>query len=73
MVDTKQSFELMLSYNFKVSEATEISPRVPLFNDLLYENMYEGQFWMLFDSHKKYIASGIFLFIIILVWEWPVT
>ena len=59
LVNGRQSYELCLVYNFKFPEcAAEVSPRAPVLLDLLYENPYEAQFWMLFDSNRRHLASG---------------
>jgi len=59
LIDEKQSFELILTYNLKVADyVTETTPRFSLLNDLLYENVYEAQLWMVFDQNKRYYGTG---------------
>ncbi len=48
----------MLTYNFKLSEAAEITPRFPILSDLLYESSYEAQFWMIFNENKQLLGFG---------------
>ena len=36
----------------------ELIPVVPQFHDLLYENKYESQLWMCYDSNKYLVRSG---------------
>lgn len=49
---------MILNYTFSIAEATEVTLNSPLLSPYLYENDYESQLWMLFDSNKKYITSG---------------
>lgn len=59
LIDGRQSYEMILVYNFKFPEgAVELSPRAPVLNDLLYENPYESQLWMIFDQYKRHLATG---------------
>jgi tripeptidyl-peptidase-2 len=51
-------YELLLTYNFSVSKATEITPQFPWMCDLLYESEFESQLWMLYNSHKQLVACG---------------
>lgn len=36
----------------------ELIPLLPQFHDLLYENKYESQLWMLYDNNKYLVRSG---------------
>ena len=40
------------------SRACEVQPNARLLSDMLYENPYGGQLWMLFDSCKQLLCSG---------------
>lgn len=51
-------YQLNLSYAFSLPKSTEAYATCGLFGELLYENEYESQLWMLFDSNKQYIAAG---------------
>ncbi|CAG7821754.1 unnamed protein product [Allacma fusca] len=51
-------YELISTYSFTLSRATEITINCSLLSDTLYECEYESQLWMLFDSNKRYVASG---------------
>ena len=37
---------------------TEVRPEFPLMSDLLYENPYSGQLWMVFNVNKQYMFAG---------------
>ena len=52
-------YALNLEYHFdqKVG-GTKNVVRFPILDDLLYESLYWGSFWMLFDSNKQLISSG---------------
>jgi len=63
LIDGRQSFEIVFTYNFKVSDACEVSPRFPVFNQYLYESVYDSQFWMIFNSNKKLMGSGFLSFL----------
>ncbi|XP_066922123.1 tripeptidyl-peptidase 2-like [Clytia hemisphaerica] len=56
--DNEQIYSLEMTYNFNMAKAGEIIPMAPQFHDLLYENKYESQLWMLYDSNKYLIRSG---------------
>ncbi|XP_070539380.1 tripeptidyl-peptidase 2-like isoform X2 [Ptychodera flava] len=51
-------YELVLTYQFHQSKSAEITPNSPLLSDTLYENEYESQIWLVFDSNKQYIGAG---------------
>eukprot|EP01090_Pellita_catalonica_P021398 TRINITY_DN7997_c0_g1_i1.p1 TRINITY_DN7997_c0_g1~~TRINITY_DN7997_c0_g1_i1.p1 ORF type:complete len:1175 (-),score=236.91 TRINITY_DN7997_c0_g1_i1:46-3237(-) len=58
--DGRQISEMVLTYEFKLGSASEVTPVLPLFSALLYESPYEAQFWMIFDTSKKLVATGDF-------------
>lgn len=51
-------YELVLTYPFRISKATEVTVINPILSDYLYESDYEAQIWMLYDSNKRHIATG---------------
>merc|ERR1712244_128997 len=52
-------YTLDLEYEFDQKlNGTKNIIKFMLFDDLLYEALYEGNFWMLFDSNKQLISSG---------------
>ncbi|KAL6054111.1 tripeptidyl-peptidase II Tpp2, variant 2 [Balamuthia mandrillaris] len=53
-------YEMILSYNFKLTTGAEVCPKAPVLRTLLYDSPYESQFWMIFDSNKQLMASGDF-------------
>merc|ERR1712173_11402 len=55
----KKVYALDLEYAFDQKLAgTKNIIKFALFDDLLYESLYEGNFWMLFDANKQLISSG---------------
>ena len=40
------------------SRSCEVKPNAQLLSDLLYENPYGGQLWMLYDTNKQLISCG---------------
>ncbi|CAF1324405.1 unnamed protein product [Didymodactylos carnosus] len=54
----KQIYELLLTYNFNLTKASEIQPKCPYFHELLYDSEYEAALWMCFDSNKQYLGAG---------------
>lgn len=56
----RQIYQLVLSYNFQIPKAVEVTPNCSLFSSYLYESEFESQFWMLFDSNKQFLAAGDF-------------
>ncbi|XP_011256902.1 tripeptidyl-peptidase 2 isoform X2 [Camponotus floridanus] len=55
---SRQIYELQLAYTFHSAKATEVTPNAALLSDLLYENEYESQMWMIYDSNKQLINCG---------------
>lgn len=54
----RQIYELVLTYEFHISKATEVIPNSPLLSDVLYESEFESQLWQLFDSNKQMLSAG---------------
>jgi tripeptidyl-peptidase-2 len=54
----RQIFELELIYTFHIAKATEIMPNAALLSDLLYENEYECQRWIIYNINKQVIYCG---------------
>ncbi|XP_012257165.2 tripeptidyl-peptidase 2 [Athalia rosae] len=54
----RQIYELQLTYSFHVAKATEVTPNAALLSDLLYENEYESQLWMIYDANKQLLSCG---------------
>jgi len=56
--ENRQISALELTYSFSKSKAGEVIPDFCLTSSLLYENSYESQLWMLYDSNKQLLRSG---------------
>ncbi|XP_031502252.1 tripeptidyl-peptidase 2 isoform X2 [Nymphaea colorata] len=54
----KQILALILTYKFKLEETAEITPRLPLLNNRIYDNKFESQFYMVSDSNKRIYGTG---------------
>ncbi|KAL4191574.1 hypothetical protein AMTRI_Chr07g81290 [Amborella trichopoda] len=54
----KQILSLTLTYKFKLDEGAEITPRVPLLNNRIYDTKFESQFYMISDSNKRVYGVG---------------
>ncbi|KAL3524283.1 hypothetical protein ACH5RR_017117 [Cinchona calisaya] len=54
----KQILALILTYKFKLEDASEIKPQIPLLNNRIYDNKFESQFYMILDSNKRVYAMG---------------
>lgn len=51
-------YQLVLTYNFNILKTVDVTMKNPVLSCLLYESDYESQMWMLFDSNKRYVATG---------------
>ncbi|XP_076435935.1 tripeptidyl-peptidase 2-like isoform X2 [Babylonia areolata] len=56
--DGRQIYALELTYNFHIMKSGEAMLDCGLLSDLLYENEYESQLWMLFDANKQQLFAG---------------
>ncbi|XP_057988709.1 tripeptidyl-peptidase 2 isoform X2 [Hevea brasiliensis] len=54
----KQTLALTLTYKFKLEDAAEIKPHVPLLNNRVYDTKFESQFYMISDTNKRVYAMG---------------
>ncbi|GJP41683.1 hypothetical protein CLOM_g1324 [Closterium sp. NIES-68] len=54
--DGRQIQALNLTYKLSISEPGRYTPRFPLLNQRLYDSEVEGQFFQLFDSHRRLLA-----------------
>ncbi|KAM0047332.1 putative tripeptidyl-peptidase II [Helianthus debilis subsp. tardiflorus] len=54
----KQILALTLTYKFKLEDAAEVKPQIPLLNNRIYDNKFESQFYMISDSNKRIYATG---------------
>ncbi|XP_041975200.1 tripeptidyl-peptidase 2 [Aricia agestis] len=55
---SRQIYQLINTYTFTITKATEVSPLVPMLCEMLYESEYESQMWMLYNSSKHLLAVG---------------
>ncbi|KAE9464869.1 hypothetical protein C3L33_03223, partial [Rhododendron williamsianum] len=49
----KQTLALTLTYKFKLDDGAEVKPQIPLLNNRIYDNKFESQFYMIYDSNKS--------------------
>ncbi len=56
--ESRQMFELVLEYGFKLDEKSKVTPRPALSEVQEYEETWQGQIYMIFDSVKRWIATG---------------
>jgi tripeptidyl-peptidase-2 len=54
--DSKQILQLVLTYEFKISESTNVTVRFPSLNDYIYDAAHEGLFIIIYDSNKKVVG-----------------
>ncbi|KAG8652896.1 tripeptidyl-peptidase 2 isoform X2 [Manihot esculenta] len=54
----KQILALTLTYKFKLEDASDIKPQVPLLNNRVYDTKFESQFYMISDTNKRVHAMG---------------
>jgi hypothetical protein len=53
-------YQLVLEYSFEIEEAknNSVTLRWPIWNEILYESPFTGQFYMIFDSLKQLVSCG---------------
>jgi hypothetical protein len=53
-------YQLVLEYAFEIEEGKNntITPRWPVWNQLLYESPFAGQLYMIYDSEKQLVSAG---------------
>lgn len=56
--ENRQIFELIAEYSFTLDEKAKVTPRVATSEILEYEDSLASQMYMVFDSAKRWIASG---------------
>jgi len=54
--DSKQILQLVLTYEFKLSDSTNITIRFPSLNNYIYDAAHEGLFIIIYDANKKVVA-----------------
>ncbi|KAF5457840.1 hypothetical protein F2P56_021917 [Juglans regia] len=54
----KQTLSLTLVYKFKLEDAAEVKPQIPLLNNRIYDTKFESQFYMISDTNKRVYAMG---------------
>lgn len=47
---------LWCSYKFKLEDAADVKPQIPLLNNRIYDNKFESQFYMISDSNKVMLS-----------------
>lgn len=58
IIPERQIYQLILTYNFHVVKATEVTPNCKTLSDMLYESEFESQIWFIFDSNKQLMCVG---------------
>jgi len=56
--DSKQVLQLVLTYDFKLSENSSVTIRFPSLNEYIYDAAHEGLFMIVYDCNKKVVAYG---------------
>ncbi|XP_041002868.1 tripeptidyl-peptidase 2-like [Juglans microcarpa x Juglans regia] len=54
----KQILTLTLIYKFKLEDAAEVKPQIPLLNNRIYDTKFESQFYMISDTNNRVYAVG---------------
>uniref|UniRef100_H2Z489 Tripeptidyl-peptidase 2 n=1 Tax=Ciona savignyi TaxID=51511 RepID=H2Z489_CIOSA len=58
LMGEKPVYEMINVYNLHLSKSSDVIVSFPIMSDLLYENEYNSQLWLLFDSNKALMAAG---------------
>ncbi|CAN8274352.1 unnamed protein product [Cochlearia groenlandica] len=58
LLSGKQILALTLTYKFKLEDAAEVKPYIPLLNNRIYDTKFESQFYMISDANKRVYATG---------------
>ncbi|ORX59943.1 hypothetical protein BCR36DRAFT_316119 [Piromyces finnis] len=56
--DSKQILQLILTYEFKLSDSANVTIRFPSLNNYIYDAAHEGLFMIVYDANKKVISYG---------------
>mmetsp|Transcript_19090 Transcript_19090/g.31942 ORF Transcript_19090/g.31942 Transcript_19090/m.31942 type:complete len:1345 (-) Transcript_19090:227-4261(-) len=53
-------YQLVLEYNIEIEDSKNntVTPRWPVWNEVLYESPFSGQFYMIYDSQKQLVSCG---------------
>jgi len=51
-------FQMINIYSFTMSKSGEVQITFPILSDLLYENEYVSQIWLLYNAHKEFMGAG---------------
>ncbi|KAM7273027.1 hypothetical protein ACFE04_027691 [Oxalis oulophora] len=54
----KQTLALTLTYKFKLEDAAEVQPYIPLLNNRIYDTKFESQMYMISDTNKRVYLVG---------------
>jgi len=55
--EERQVYELVLTYEFEMTKADDVTPRVAMMNCPEYEKSWQSQMYMIFDSAKRLVAT----------------
>ncbi|XP_078488477.1 tripeptidyl-peptidase 2 isoform X1 [Ciona intestinalis] len=58
LLGEKPIYEMVNTYSVHMTKASDVIISFPIMSDLLYENEYNSQLWLLFNSNKCLIAAG---------------
>lgn len=58
LFDGTHLYCMHLEYVFEQTEAGDVIPRFPGLQGVLYESRYHAQFFMVYDSNKRYVGKG---------------
>lgn len=58
MPNGAQIYQLLLTYQFALSKATELTIVCPFLSNYLYDSPFESQLWLIFNSNKQFMLGG---------------